>query len=126
MQIDARAIHIKRRRERLFVVRDAEAKIQEAVKRIVKRFKPVKIILFGSRARKDARPDSDADILVIMNVKGSKRLQATQIDLALAGIGIPKDILVVTPEEFERYRDIVGTVIYPVAREGKVLYDSSA
>jgi hypothetical protein len=58
-----------------------------------------------------------------MPVTGSKRRTAVEIDLALAGIGLPKDVIVVTPEEVERYRDVVGTIIYPALREGKVLYD---
>jgi predicted nucleotidyltransferase len=110
----------------MFEVKDPEGKIREMVRRIVAKFHPRQIILFGSRARGKPAPDSDADLLVIMNVKGSKRQKAAEIDVALAGIGIPKDILVVTPEEYERYRDIVGTAIYPAAREGTVLYDSSA
>ena len=61
-----------------------------------------------------------------MRVRGSRRRKAAQIDLALAGIGMPKDIIVITPEELERFRDIVGTVVYPAVREGKVLYDAAA
>ncbi len=110
----------------LFAVKDPETKIFEAVRRIVRRFRPEKIILFGSRARGDPRPDSDADLLVVMRVRGSRRRKAAQIDLALAGIGMPKDVLVITPEEFIRYRDIVGTIVYPAVREGKVLYDAAA
>ena len=110
----------------LFVVKDADSKINEAVRRIVKRFRPEKIILFGSRARGDAQPDSDADLLVVMKVRGSRRRKASEIDLALAGIGMPKDVILVTPDEFLRCRDIVGTVVYPAVREGKVLYDCAA
>jgi len=108
------------------VVHDADAKINEAVRRIIRRFRPEKIILFGSRARGDFQPDSDADLLVVMKVRGSRRRKASEIDLALAGIGMPKDVILVTPDEFRRYRDIAGTVVYPAVREGKVLYDSAA
>jgi predicted nucleotidyltransferase len=101
-------------------------KIEEMVRRIVEGFDPEKIILFGSQAREEAGPDSDADLLVVMRVEGSKRKKAIEIDLALADLGVPKDILVVTPEEVERYRDIVGTIIYPALREGKVLYERAA
>ena len=101
-------------------------KIEEMVRRIVEGFDPEKIILFGSQAREEAGADSDADLLVVMRVEGSKRKKAIEIDLALADLGVPKDILVVTPEEVERYRDIVGTIIYPALREGKVLYERAA
>jgi hypothetical protein len=59
-------------------------------------------------------------------VSGSKRKLATEIDLALAGIGVPKDIILVTPDEVERYRDVVGTIIYPALREGRILYECAA
>ena len=101
-------------------------RVEEMVRRIVDQFHPERIILFGSHARGTAGPDSDVDLLVVMRVSGSKRKLATQIDLALAGIGLPKDIIVVTPEEVQRYRDIVGTIIYPAVREGRVVYERVA
>jgi len=100
-----------------------EQKISEMVRRIVEGFHPDKIILFGSYARGAAGPDSDADLLVVMPVKGSKREKAIEIDVELAGIGLPKDVIVVTAEEVEKYRDVVGTLICPALREGKVLYE---
>jgi predicted nucleotidyltransferase len=75
---------------------ESESAIREAVERIAARFHPDKIILFGSQARGQGREDSDADLLVIMPVKGSKRQQAVQIDLALEGIPIPIDLIVAT------------------------------
>lgn len=100
--------------------------IAEMVRRIVRQFAPEKIILFGSHARGMGGPDSDADLLVVMPVSGSKRKLAEEIDLALAGVGMPKDVIVVTPEEVERYREVVGTIIYPAIHEGKVLYERVA
>jgi len=99
--------------------------LDSAVQRIVEQFHPVKIILFGSRARGVAAPDSDVDLLVVMEVASSKRRQAVEIDLALADRTFPLDLIVVTPEEFEKYRDIVGHVVYPAVREGKVVYDAA-
>ena len=61
-----------------------------------------------------------------MPANGSKRQQAVQIDLALEGIPIPIDLVVVTPEEVERYRDVMGTIIREAVREGKVLYERAA
>lgn len=100
--------------------------IENAVGRIAKQFQPEKIILFGSHARGTAGPDSDADLLIVMRVKGSKRQQAVQIDLALTGIPLPTDVIVVTPEEFIKYQDRMGTIIYEAVREGKVVYDRAA
>ena len=104
-------------------MQEIQDSLDEMVRRIVERFNPDRIILFGSRARGTAGPDSDADLLVVMPVSGSKRKQAAQIDMALAGVGLPKDIIVVTPEEVDRYHDVVGTIIGPAIRDGEVLYE---
>jgi predicted nucleotidyltransferase len=103
-----------------------ELALQEAVDRIVSRFHPERIILFGSLARGEGGPDSDADLLVVMPVDGSKRQQAVQIDLALEGIAIPIDLVVVTPEEVEKDRETIGTIIREAVQEGKVLYERAA
>jgi len=97
-------------------------KIDEMVRRIVDRFKPEKVILFGSHARETAGPDSDVDLLIVMQLTGSKRAKQVEVRLALHDIRISKDIIVVTPEEFETYRHVVGTIVRPAVKEGKVLY----
>ena len=100
----------------------AQKKIDEMVRRIVERFHPEQIILFGSYARGEAGPDSDVDLLIVMPVSGSKRAAQLQVRLALHDIRLPKDVIVVTPDQFERQRDIPGTIIRPAFLEGKVLY----
>ncbi len=99
-----------------------QKKIEEMVRRIVERFHPDQILLFGSYARGQAGPDSDVDLLVVMPVQGSKRALQLQVRLALHDIRLPKDIIVVTPEQVERQRDIPGTIVRPAFLEGKVLY----
>lgn len=96
--------------------------IERMVKRIVKKFHPERIILFGSHARGDAGLDSDVDLLIVMPVQGSKREKRIEIRMALHDIKIAKDILVSRPDEFAWRKDIVGTIEYPASREGKVLY----
>lgn len=102
-----------------------QAQIEHIVKRIVKKFHPEQIILFGSHARGDAGPDSDVDLLVVMTVKGSKLDKAVEIGAALGDLPIPKDIIVSRPGEFAWRKEIVGTIEHPAAREGKVLYARS-
>jgi predicted nucleotidyltransferase len=97
-------------------------KISAMVRRIVERFNPFKIILFGSYARGDAGPDSDVDLLVVMPVRGSKRKKAVEIGVALHDIKVAKDVIVVTPQEFEWRKDVIGTIEWPAVREGQVLY----
>ncbi len=99
-----------------------QGKIDKMVRRIVKKFKPEKIILFGSYARGTPTRDSDVDFLIIMPVSGSKREKRIEIGIALHDIRIPKDIIVATPDEVERRKNLVGTIIRPALEEGKVLY----
>lgn len=84
---------------------------------------PDKIILFGSRARGDARADSDVDLLVIKASDQPRHVRVLPLYRTLRGMGIPKDILWVTPEEVEAYRDVVNHVIARCMREGRVLYE---
>jgi predicted nucleotidyltransferase len=105
--------------------RNRRKMINEMVNRIVERFDPEKIILFGSHARGEAGPESDVDLLVVMPVKGSKRKKMVEIGVALHDIPLAKDIIVTTPEDFEWRKEIVGTIERPAAREGEVLYDSA-
>lgn len=102
--------------------RSAQREIQRMVRRIVARFRPERVILFGSHARGDAGPDSDVDLLVLMPVEGSRREKAIEIGVVLHDIRVPKDIIVTSPEDFEWRKDVVGTIERPAALEGKVLY----
>ena len=105
---------------------DIQAQIDRMVKRIVRRFHPEKIILFGSRARGDAGPDSDVDLLVVTSSDGSRHDKTDEIREALGDIVVPKDIFVTSPEDFAWRKEIVGTIEWPAAHEGKVLYESPA
>ena len=96
--------------------------IDRMVQRIVDRFNPDRVILFGSHARGTAGPDSDVDLLVVMPVAGSKREKQLEVRLALHEFKVSKDIIITTPEDFEWRKEIPGTVERPAAREGKVVY----
>lgn len=99
--------------------------IQEVKKRLAENFHPQRIILFGSQARGTADEKSDVDILVVCPIQGSRRALMVKMDRALKGLSIARDIMVLTPEEFERDRHIPGTVARPAWKEGKVLYEAS-
>jgi predicted nucleotidyltransferase len=96
--------------------------IRRMVKRIVQEFDPEQVILFGSQARGDAGPDSDVDLLVVMDVKGSRWKNGSEIHLALYDFLVPLDILVTTPDDFGWRKDVFGTIEWPASREGKMLY----
>lgn len=103
-------------------LKSTREKINEMVRRIVKGFDPEQIILFGSHAKGTAGLDSDVDLLIIMPVSGSKREKQIEIGVALHDIRIPMDIIVATPEEVERRKNLIGTIIRPALREGEVIY----
>ena len=67
--------------------------LPEAVQRIARQFDPLRIILFGSWARGDARPDSDIDLLVVLPYAENKRLAAIRIGNALSDLPASKDIV---------------------------------
>ena len=102
---------------------DIEAYLKEAVRRIVASFNPERIILFGSFAYGQPTADSDMDLLVVMKTDEKPHKRAVPVRKALKGMGMPKDIIVKTPEEFERFKDIVGTIVYPAAHLGRVIYE---
>jgi|SRR5208283_2110510 len=102
-----------------------ETKIREATDRLVASFHPSRIILFGSHARGSADDRSDVDLLVVCPLKGNRRSLMVAMDRALRGLGFARDIVVLTPEEYERDRHLPGTVARPASLEGKVLYESA-
>lgn len=101
---------------------ESQALIQELTRRIVEQFHPEQIILFGSHARGSGGNTGDVDLLVVMEVDRPKRQHAVDIGVALHDIDVPKDIVVTTPEDFAWRKDVVGTIEYPAAHEGLVLY----
>lgn len=98
------------------------AHLDEIVRRIVEVAQPDRIILFGSAARGDMGPDSDIDLLVIKAEVPHRRKLAQAIDLHLFGVPGPVDIIVVTPEDIERFGHKVGSIIRPALEEGKEIY----
>ena len=97
--------------------------IDRMTRRIVRRFHPEKVILFGSHARGAAGPDSDVDLLVVMKVKGSRRDARLAVRELLHDVTVPLDVVVTTPEDFAWRKDIVGTIEYPATHEGRSIYE---
>jgi predicted nucleotidyltransferase len=97
--------------------------LEEIVRRIVDVADPEEIIMFGSAARGEMGPNSDIDLLVV-KADGHRRDTAQAIYRRLHGVGEAVDIIVVTPEDVERYRDAWCLVIYPALREGKLIYEA--
>jgi len=100
-----------------------EQTLAEITNRLVNGFQPDRIILFGSQARGTADEHSDVDILVICPIKDNRRALTLAMYRALKGLGIAKDIIVLTPEEFDRDCRIPGTIARPALSEGRNLYE---
>jgi predicted nucleotidyltransferase len=99
--------------------------IQEIVQRIVACYAPQKVILFGSYAYGEPNEDSDLDFLVIMDTTLPPSERYVKLRQSLGPLDIPVDIFVLTPEEFEETRDIVGGLAYAPAKYGQVIYEKS-
>jgi predicted nucleotidyltransferase len=99
------------------------ALLEHVTKTIVERFRPRRIMVFGSHARGEAGPDSDLDLFIEMDT--SRRLPERAIEVSEV-FGLrpwPMDIVVYTPEEVRRLRHINGTLLSVIEKEGKVLYE---
>ena len=98
--------------------------LKDIVRRVVEVAAPEKIVLFGSAARGDMGPDSDVDLLV---VKGGvhRRDLAGRIYENLWGVGAAVDIVVVTPDDIQRFRNSHALVIKPALREGRVVFEAA-
>lgn len=95
--------------------------LDEIIHRIVEVAQPEKIIMFGSAVRGEMGPHSDVDLLVVKS--GAHRRQlAQEIYMNMFGVGQAVDVIVVTPEDIERYKDSFALVIEPALREGEVVY----
>lgn len=103
-----------------------ERMIEELVTTIVREVNPDTIILFGSQARGEARPDSDMDVLIIdpdpFTPRHSRRKETARLYLALRKLGVAKDLLLYSRDEFERFRDSTHHIIGRAQREGRVVY----
>ena len=96
--------------------------VERMVQRIVSGFSPEKIILFGSQARGDARPDSDVDLLVVLSACENRKAVTISMMKSVADLPIGKDIVVTTTRELETRGKLASTVLYPAIREGRVVY----
>jgi len=95
----------------------------DIVRRIVETAQPERIILFGSRARGDARPDSDFDVLVIKQSDEPRYRRDAPLYVALAGLDAPVDVMVYTPEEVREWSGVPLAFITTAIREGRVVYE---
>lgn len=94
------------------------------IERIVEVADPERIILFGSAARGEMGPHSDIDLMVVKSGVHRRKL-AQRIYRNLIGIGQPVDVIVVTPEDLDKYGDSHALVVSPALEEGIEVYHAS-
>ena len=97
--------------------------LDQITQKLVVNLHPEQIILFGSYAYGEPTEDSDVDLLVIVTQSDEPRYRRSrQAYRVLRGIGISKDILVMTRAEVERKANVPSSLINQVLSQGKVLY----
>lgn len=111
----------------LAVMRQGESLLQEIVSVTVKAVHPQRIVLFGSRARGDQRPDSDLDLLIVekspFSPEHRRQDELRLIRQALWDVPVPIDLLLFSEEEVEQWRESPNHVIGQCLSEGVTLYE---
>ena len=100
-------------------------RLNEIIRRIAEVAEPERVILFGSGSRGEMGPNSDLDLLVVKSGEYHRGRLTEEIYMHLFGVGQAVDVVVVTPEDVERFRDALSLVIAPAVQEGKVVYERS-
>jgi len=97
--------------------------IRAVVQQIAERFQPERIILFGSYAYGDPRPESDVDLLVIMDTPLRSRQQRLEISRALSPRPFPLDVIVRTPTEVKERIAMGDLFLREITAQGQVVYE---
>ena len=92
---------------------------------IVERFRPRRIMLFGSRARGHTLPDSDYDLFIEMDTSLPPLQRSAAVHRLFPRRRWAMDVVVFTPDEVRRGRNDIGSLVYSVEREGRTLYERS-
>jgi predicted nucleotidyltransferase len=100
----------------------SESEIQALANRIAREFHPDKIILFGSHARGDVRPDSDVDLLVIIDSDEHPARMAAKITSRVHPRCYPLDLIVRSPKTIQMRLQMNDWFLRDAIRQGRVLY----
>ena len=103
-----------------------QSMIEAIVQEIVNYSSPQQVLLFGSYASGQPTPDSDLDLLVVMETDLPKHKRATPLRLLFRPMPCSMDILVYTPEEVAYWNGTINHIITTALQTGKMLYDRSS
>ena len=98
-----------------------DAQIREAGRRVAEAAPRARVILFGSHARGDAGPRSDLDILVIEPDVENTALESVRLMRELRDLRLPVEIVVVSQNDADNWRDVRGSLVHTAETEGRVL-----
>jgi predicted nucleotidyltransferase len=104
------------------MIEDYSKTIDEIVRRITEKIRPLKVILFGSYAYGSPTKDSDIDLLIIKESSLPRHHRTKEVRRILRGMKVAVDIIVYTPEEIKKWEGIDTAFITGVLKKGKVLY----
>jgi len=105
----------------------SEAAIQNAGRRLAAvATSPATVILFGSHAEGRGRASSDLDLLVIQRGILDRSAEFVRLRRSLRGLGVPIDLILVSEDDVDQWRDVPGTLIHHVIREGRTLVAGGA
>ena len=98
-------------------------KIKPLVSKIVDKYSPDKIYLFGSYAWGKPTIDSDVDLFIVKNTNESQKRRSRKLRSLLFGSGIPFDLFIYTPDEIKRRIDMGDFFINDIIKKGEILYE---
>jgi predicted nucleotidyltransferase len=101
---------------------DAAHWIPTIKRRIIRGFRPLRLVVFGSQAAGGARQDSDLDLLVVMPDGTDERATAVAILRALRDLPLSKDVVVTTPSQVNLFADVPGTILRDALGTGSTIY----
>lgn len=104
---------------------DYSRAVQQLVDRVVETVHPLRVILFGSGARKETDVPSDIDLLVVMPEGTHRRRTSQTLYRQIRGLGVPFDVVVATPQDLENHKDNVGLIYREILEDGIEIYASS-
>jgi predicted nucleotidyltransferase len=101
---------------------DVNREIASITAQIIEKYRPEKIILFGSAVKGELKPDSDVDFLIVK--KDTPHYGADRIrELSrLIERNVPMDLLIYRPEEFDKRLEMGDPFLQTVLKQGQVLY----
>ena len=103
----------------------AEETVSKLTGVLVQAARPKRIILFGSQACGDAAEDSDFDLLVVGDRPVNRFSEMVRLNRLLRSFGVAVDLLVVSEEKYQYWRDTPGNVYHEAASRGRTLYEAA-